>query len=188
MRLDLKTRLDLRVESQFLAYRKVGRYHGAAITTGGWGAQAFGANQLYGVPFHVPEDTSFDRIACEITVGVVGNARIGIYRDNGFVYPGALVLDSGAIDTSVVAVATIIINVTLRAGLYWLTWLADSNPTIRQVTQLYIISITGAADPTQQPGPIFQIAQAYGALPDPFPVGAGYIWSDSPGIFLRRSS
>lgn len=188
MRLDLKTRLDLRVEQQVRAYLSVGRYHAQNVLGAGWGTQAFAANYLYGVPLHIPEDMSFDRIASRITLQAVGAARMGIYKDNGFTYPGALALDSGAIDTNVLGDSIVAVNVTLRAGLYWLAWLSNATPTIVQITQNVIPAITGAADPSQTPGPIYLVAQAYGALPDPFPAGAGYSWADSPGIFLRRSA
>lgn len=188
MRLDLKTRLDERIESQFLAYRKVGRYHNAQIVAGAIGTNSFGANLLYATPFHLPEDMSFDKIATSISTQAVGNARMGIYRDNRFVYPGVLILDSGPIDTNVLGDAVVNINVTLSAGLYYLAWLANSNPTILNFVQEYIPSIIGANSPGETPGPIFQIALAYDALPNPFPAGSGYYWSFSPGICLRRSS
>jgi hypothetical protein len=79
---------------------KPGLYHGPA---GGLGASsaALTPNRLYVTPWDVPRPTAFDRIGSEVT-GAVASAllRWGVYADDGYGYPGALVFDTGTVDAS----------------------------------------------------------------------------------------
>jgi hypothetical protein len=58
-------------------------------------------NTLVAIPFLVPVAQIFDIITVNITtVGAGSSARVGIYKDNGSLYPGSLYFGSGSIDTS----------------------------------------------------------------------------------------
>ncbi|WP_052067993.1 hypothetical protein [Rhodococcoides fascians] len=108
--------------------------------------------------FYLDDDTTIDRIGTEVTTVAAGSTlRWVIYRDNNG-YPGALVLDTGAVGDSATAVGfqEATINQTLTAGRYWLGCIAQGgNPALRStqasiatpaagLTAAEVVSQTGA--------------------------------------------
>lgn len=154
--------------------------------TGGMGTTSFTADNLRAWPFMVGEDTSFDSIAIEITTGVAGNARIGIYEDNGLGYPGVLLVDSGNLDTSSAALKNAAITQTLKKHvLYWLVLVTSAAPTLR--TQLGTINILGL--PSTIGGTvtsIWAVSFTFAALPNPFSASATAT-TGNPPIFLKAA-
>lgn len=138
-------------------------------------ATAYSANVLYAVPFVACiRDITIDRIAIFVTVAdaVNPNVRLGIYNDGTNLYPGTLLNAGGVVDVSSTGVKAVTIDQALTKGsLYWLALLADGTPTIQYCSAAF--PITGMAPATfASIQEMWQISQAYGALPDPFPTGS----------------
>lgn len=87
-------------------------------TTGTQGSQ----NRLQVTPLFIGNSGTLDRIACEVTaVAASSTVRMGVYADNGAHYPGSLLVETTAIDTSTgVEVKQATIALTVATGLYWL--------------------------------------------------------------------
>jgi len=147
------------------------------------------ANNLYASPIFIPVTTAFDQIAINVTTAVAGNARLGIYEDNGRVYPGRLVIDAGEVATGTTGVKTISIAPTLKGGkLYWVAIAINNGSAIRSLAVGSLLASYLGLDSTL--GTAFAvgytISQTYGALPNPFPTGATIATAHSSGVFLRK--
>jgi len=156
------------------AIMRVGRYF---ADLGGYASandNCPGANKLAAQPFTVVRDITIDRIACATTVagGAGTHARLGIYLDDGGGYPGDLVLDAGEVDVENVAIKSITIDQALTKGLYWLCFIADVECRPRYKFWGHDVSPIGYTEHDYIAHLAWYKAQAYGALPDPFPSGA----------------
>ena len=168
-----------------LRYRRVGLYH-AGITASSLAPLATSANSLDLLPFYVPVAQSFDRIAINITTAAAGNARLGIYADDGTVYPGALILDAGVITTGTTGIRALTISHTLTPGLYWLARLQDATPSLQGLAPASMI-VLGSEDLSAALPTGYRLVRTYGdGFPVPFLVGATYITGSRPAVFLRR--
>jgi len=147
-------------------------------------------NTLWAIPFIVSKTTKFDVISFRVTtLSTAGNVRAGLYRDNGNCYPGALIFDTGSIDTSTgstsVSRDTTITSALqiLQPGLYWLAWETDSatgqyetyNGINQSMGMLGQDSGLGAANA----GYGYSVAHTFGALPDPYTT-TGTLLSTAP--------
>lgn len=141
---------------------------------------------LEAYPFIVPVSQTFDQMTVAVsTARPNGVARIGVYEDNGAVYPGDRVYGSPELDCTVVGYKNVSFTPSiLSPGLYWLVINSDGDANIsframdyNQTTPIQYYSILGK-DPANfvtVPQLFWRVAQAYGALPDPFPGGASGI-------------
>ena len=91
---DHKAALDAHTKNPLEVVR-IGDYYypwlAAAPTT-----RVLTANQLWAFVFQIPRAMTFDRIAIKVDTAVADmSARLGIYNDNGSLYPSSLVLDAG---------------------------------------------------------------------------------------------
>jgi len=181
-----------------LCHRRVGRYYSSdAVGTQTCGADTIPMDQIYGVPFVVPVSQDFDRIAIYAPAGTAnGVARLGIYEDGGDVYPGDLIVGTAELDLTDIGVKEAVIAETLTPGLYWLAIVSDgdSNVTINrhygEGRNCVLFPILGwKAGLVTAPGVCLYTAQAYGAMPDPFPAinGETEETSYAPAIYLRRA-
>lgn len=165
------------------------RWYTMPLEGDGLTAIAVIADTIGAIPFIVPKTITLDGIAINVTIGVaLTNVRLGIYADNGNVYPGALILDAGTVSSAVAGVQTIVINQQLnKNNLYWLVLLSDGIPTLRSAASPPSINILGFANtlPTTM-GVSYQVAFAYAPLPDPFPAGAAFL-SAAALVFVRLS-
>ena len=162
-------------------------YPGVALNTTG---SAVNADSLYATcPTLVARDMTFDRIAIKVvTAGAASTkARIGIYAVGTNMYPGALVLDAGEVAVDSTGVKAIVINQSLTKGLYYMAFISDGTP---QPAYTYNSrSPLGIREGEFAYGHhMWRVAQAYGALPDPFTAGGGLYMDASPTILLRPSS
>lgn len=181
----------------FLRFKKSGRYFGPFLTGGAVTTQSVAsANSLRAFPFFVPKTTLFDRIAIRVTTagtGTTPRARIGVYKDNGNIYPGQLVLDAGEVDVSSTGLKELTINLKLKGGkLYWLAF-------VGQDTASLVFAATPAADSfatflgfdNALSGSAFSgfaHVQTYGPLPVTFPFSSPVDWSlNVPLIALRKA-
>ncbi|MCZ7404307.1 MAG: hypothetical protein O8C67_05160 [Candidatus Methanoperedens sp.] len=172
-------------------YRKTGGssyYSGTIIDLPGTVSHGAGADEIDAVPIIFSRTTKVDRIAIDVTIacGAVcitagANIRLGLYKDNGNVYPGALIQDAGAVDISGTGIREIAINQTLTQGLYWLVSTYHTPavcavpPTVRQGTYLPILgNYVLGLDFGWPLGVYVKASIDYSAgLPNPFVAGAG---------------
>ena len=165
--------LDAHTRNLFQLIR-TGNYFAPAPLGAAGGGFGLDANRLFAIPFIVARNLTIDRLAIHVGTGVAGSARLGIYNDGTNLYPGTLLKDVGVVDvtTAGIKAATITGNLALTKGLYHLVALADVTPTVRDCSlswSPYGHSATEFA-PTAELGR-WEVAQTYGALPDPFPAG-----------------
>ncbi len=86
----------------------------------GAGASAGSLQRMTAAPLLVGVATVFDRIGCNVTVGVASSVyRLGIYADDKG-RPGALLRDAGTVDTATSGWKEIAFSQALSPGLYWL--------------------------------------------------------------------
>lgn len=157
---------------------------------------------LRAFPFVAPRGGTVDRLAVGVTTGAGagGVARWGIYQatSSSAIYPSALVVDAGEVDVTGNGVKAQTVSVTLTAGvLYWFVYLGGvSAATIRAINTAgcwpifgYSNAFSSAGAANIDSGVGLTVAQAYGALPDPFPAAATIITAGSiPAIGARFSA
>ena len=157
---------------------KSGKYYTHAGQYGS-NAMTIVASRIAAVPFKVYErPISIDRIAIYLTAATAGLARLGVYEDDGSIYPGNLVLDAGEIDISTTGAKALTISQQLSYDtLYWFVLLANASAsaTCRAVasdnsvlgfTETQLASFTGNSFG------YIKDTITYGPLPDPFPAAA----------------
>jgi len=132
-------------------------------------------NTLVAVPFILPRACRIDAIAFEVTTGGAAGsvARVGIYANkaNNNLEPGTLILDGGQHDTTGVGMKiTTFGSLPMAVGLYWLAMLAGvSAPSVRATPDIPQILGMGSSGLSAISNG-WEIGQAYGALPTPFPL------------------
>jgi len=133
------------------------------------------ADTLYAQPLPIPRAVTLDELAVQVTTGDVGmKARLGIYEDNGSVYPGDLVLDAGEVDVGSTGVKKTLITQALTKKLYWTVVISDGTPEMVRILRYW----TPIGTKETQLGQLYSHltrAQTYGVLPDPFPSGANLV-------------
>lgn len=185
---DKKTLKELANRTDIFKYRKIGSYYTSRLAGGALEDSLVPVNQLDALPFIVPTSQNFDRIAINVTTAVAGNGRLGIYADNGDVYPGALILDAGEVDTGTTGVKEIIISLNLQPGLYWLARVFNAQPYIKGLSSTSLITIVGIdASLSGNPAVGWRVDHTYDVLPDPFTAGGSMLFGGRPVVFLRRA-
>jgi hypothetical protein len=156
----------------------------SALTT----VQPF-SGRLRAFPFIPSKNITLDQIAFNVTTAQAGNARVGIYNDDGNLYPSSLVIDGGEQATGVVGVKVSVIEVPVLAGkLYWLAQLASVAVAVRGLQIGSCIPILGLDSLLgTTPGLGWDVAFNYGALPVDYPAGAVPWITAAPAIFVRGS-
>jgi hypothetical protein len=177
------------VDFSWMRHRKSGYYHNLPLVNSTT-TITFGNYILMAFAFHVPTQQTFDRIAIHVTTTTVsGKIGLGIYADNGDVYPSSLLLDAGTVDISSTGLKEIEINVTLEKGLYWLALLSVN------ISGTFYLGATAVANQFAPIGRSSPYAIAYNNyqfisfetdLPDPFPEGATISATAMP-IALRKA-
>lgn len=146
------------------------------------GTAAIVANVMYFVPFLIPGGV-FDRIGVEVTTGVAGAARLGLYTNSGG-NPASLILDCGTVDvTSNGIVEASFTALTLPNDWVWAAIVANAAPTLRSGGQ-GSQGLLGAAAPGTAAKGLSQ-SFTYGALPAS--AAASSISNAAPIVFLRKS-
>ncbi|MFH1662319.1 MAG: hypothetical protein ABH934_00100 [Chloroflexota bacterium] len=182
------TDLDTHTLNIWNQYR-IGQYIGFGGTTGS--GVAIAADTLYAMLFPVVRTMTFDRIATYIATLADGKTiRLGIYADDGNLYPGALALDAGTASVATTDTKAITIDKQLTKEFYWLVFISDGIPALYRGDALdrTMWTPTGlSATSLRYATAGWTKTQAFGALPDPFPSGGSleiYNWA----IALRPSS
>lgn len=139
---------------------------------------SFGTLRAY--PFAVPDVSTIDRLAFEVTTagGAGSRMRCGIYQATSEtnLYPNALIVDGGEFvsDTTGVKAATVS-NVLEPDVVYWAATLSGTSaPTCRTITAgMTGVRYLGAPSTLGVTiGKFITVALAYGALPATFTGGA----------------
>jgi len=153
-------------------------YYSADIRTSTTAASLIAESLVTAVPFWCRKTSSFDRIVCRQTVNGSAGAlhRMGIYEDDGSVYPGALLLDAGTVvaDAGGGVAKEITINQQLVGGqLYWLVRVTQGAAVTRP--NIFVAATPGSvpafiATPTSgnSQGSGFTESGVSGALPASF--------------------
>lgn len=173
------------------------RYHGSSIVPGlsSISTTTLATGSLKASPIYVGKNRTVDRIQAEVTTfGASSKLRLGIYADDGTGYPGALVVDSGEIDAGSNGVKNVTIAASLSPGLYWLACLGGTaNCTYRAESSTCFFGPVFGFDQAMSSvvrQPYWVVAQAYGALPNPF-TASGTVNTTStniPLILIRYSA
>lgn len=160
------------------SYRRTGNYYTTPVA-GTQDNLTTVATKLGASPFVVTRTISIDRIAIEVTTLALATVvRLGIYNDDGSVFPGSLLLDAGTVDTSTAGLKTITISQTLSPGLYWLAAATGAtSPELRAVTTnvsvIFGFNADGTGDLQQDQRSWYKFGTDYtGGLPDPFSADA----------------
>lgn len=114
-----------------------GRYYFGHMTGGNTGGATFDTTRpVFGL-FIARRAVTLDRIGISVTTAAASTvARLGIYRDDGTGFPGALLLDAGEVDVSTTGGKEIIISQAITPGAYWLTMMTNgSTVTIESMPQ-----------------------------------------------------
>ncbi|MFZ0184823.1 MAG: hypothetical protein WBV92_05255 [Nitrosotalea sp.] len=135
-------------------------------------------------PWVVPHTLTINEIQAEISTAAnptTTTCHIGIYRDNGNVYPQTLVTgsDVGTFTTTAsVKTLTFGTPITLTKGLYWEAWTcgtaATTQPTFRANTVDAIPPVLGYVNTMGAKGfgTAYTVSYTYGSLPVTYPSGA----------------
>jgi len=184
--------LQLPKSDKSIARFKLGgatRYFSAA-----WGATAgttlaLTADRLYAIPFFCPQTFVMGQIDINVTTLSAGNARMGIYEDNGKCNPGKLLLDAGEVSTGSNGVKGITVTKKLRGGkLYWLALVASATPTIRASAVGSNLTTFFGLDSTLGTawGTFLYKSFTYAALPNPFGDTITIATGSMPAVFMRK--
>lgn len=132
------------------------------------------ANTLYAMPFFVARPETVDELSINVNTLAAGkNVRIGIYKSNGTnLSPGDRVVDAGVVSVNTTGLKTItgISQAITVPGLYYVVIVSDGIPALRggNLTFSPLGNLTATGYDLYHR---WQVAQAYGALPDPFTGG-----------------
>ena len=158
---------------------RAGRYYGGLSTGISLGNVTPAQDTLWAIPILIPEDNTYDTIAISLE-GTSGSSvvRLGIYDDDGDLYPDNLIVDAGETSTATgegLGMKTKTISEALTAGLYWLVYLAGSGtPVVRGFSSRGLLPILGGSNiaPATTNGCAWTVSYSYAALPATFPGSA----------------
>jgi hypothetical protein len=150
---------------------ETGKYMRPMLASGDMTASmALTAGRLYTVMWPLARGVRCDRFAVYVNDAAAGKVcRLGLYRDNGSYYPGALLLDGGEVDVSTTGTKEVEVSIELDAGMYWIACLSDGAPGVRYTYQG--LGLKGSSSVPRFSYAGYRKDIGYGALPDPFPAG-----------------
>lgn len=154
-------------------------------------ARSPSVNRLYAMPFFVSQPCTLVQLAVNVTTaGASSGVRVGVYRSaaENDIYPGALLVESGEMDTSSTGVKTSTVNQALTPNRWhWYAFLCKASAPA--VTGVSTYSSGMGVDTAFAYANNLYVAQTYGALPSTFP--ANPTWNTSatfPVVALKISS
>jgi hypothetical protein len=159
---------------------RTNNYYLAATVLPGAGASAIAINTIYYQPIAI--SGTINRIGIEVTTGVAGAARLGLYSNNNGI-PGTLILDAGTVDvTSIALVEATISDMVLRGEWMWMALVSNAAATCR-TGAIGLSMVAGSSTPSAGVRG-YSGTFAYAALPTAAPAITG-ISSVVPAIWLR---
>lgn len=138
------------------------------------------ANSLYAICFYARTSAVMAKVGLAVQGADATHPGIhlGVYADNGSLYPGALLADDNTASaaTSQNAAFTAAINVSVTGGkVYWLAVLFEGTPVITRAylaaDSFAVLGQTTSDLTLQNEWAGYRVAQSYGALPSTFPGG-----------------
>jgi hypothetical protein len=159
---------------------RVNNYYMSSVVLPSATTATMTANSIYYQPISVVG--TINRIGIEVTTGVAGAARLGLYTNNNG-SPGTLILDCGTVDvTNIALVEATISDMVLRGEWMWMAAVSNVAPACRCGTATNSM-VAGALSPSS--GIRSYVGSlVYAALPTTAPTIVG-ISSVSPAIWLR---
>lgn len=138
---------------------------------------------IYAMPFYMPNlPNVIDELAFNVsgTAEAGKSARVGIYEDNGSVYPGRLLFDVGEASVASTGLKKFSVDESIPRGLVWIVMTADSSTPSPPGALYESYSNTDAGawvilgqDSTDlSPYVAWRVNSAYGPLPAVYPAGA----------------
>lgn len=132
--------------------------------------------KLVATPIWLPESVTIDRIGVNVTVGGTVGAviRFGLYRDSGYGYPGALLVDAGTVAATTSGDKEASLSQAIdTAGLYWMVCAAQGTPAtpaqVRIATSLPSpLQTSFTTSPSASVVGGYSVAGVTAALPTPF--------------------
>ncbi len=161
------------------------------------GSTYVGGDLISALPYFTGRGGTLDRIACNVTSAGDGTSkiRLGIYgiTSDTNLYPNALLVDSGELDSSTTGVKSATINLSLpKNSMVWLAVhakVSTPQPNARGIPGDIMNPLgydnTLGADPKQV---LEKTGVSFGALPDPFPASAARWTFSYPLAFVRYSA
>ncbi len=186
-------KLDINIPPGVFFFRRVSTnpefWYSNEITATGHTDLSISAGVLYATPYICGRNRNVTKISINVRTAGAANtkARVGIYEDDGDMYPGNLLLDAGEVDVATTGVKTINISQPLIAGkLYWLAVISNGTPSIRGNTgsAAFCIGINTALMATIG---FYNASQSYGTLPSAYPPGNNGASGTTPLIALKLS-
>lgn len=168
-----------------------------SCTIGPWPtltSESMTGNTIHASPFYLPQLPNLvNRMAFAVTQAEAGkNVRLGIYDDNGKMYPGRLLKDVGTVSVAATGGKALSVDMSLSRGLKWLTLLTDASILkVRGVGWSVTSSPAGAwailgaflSDLREPMCGWWKTGFTYGAMPNPFP-SDGIEGDTEPCLFL----
>lgn len=116
------------------------RYFFTAGPSNGTTSSSVANNSLRVVPWLVTASVTVVRLGIEVTAAGQASStfRLGIYSDNGFCRPGALLVEAGSLATDAIGTPEATLSQALTPGLYWVggaqQGAGSSLPTLRTLS------------------------------------------------------
>ena len=159
-----------------IPFAKKGNYYRAGNSTG-YSTRASNLNRMYSQVMCFSEEITIDRLAIYVsTAGAAGSvARMGLYADDGALYPGQLIYGSGEINTTATGQKTAVPPspiVIAKATPFWTCFLCGTAaPTLKcsNITCRPALGTDNIGGGGSSNG--FYANKAYGALPATHPAG-----------------
>ncbi len=143
------------------------------------------ANRLYAVPFVVSVPIDIDAIAAHVSTAAAGKLwRLGIYKDNGNCYPGALAGDSGPQSVAATGYFSYPLTAHLDPSLYFLVVISDGTPSMNIFGGYCMLNVLGYNLSNLTPFTYLYHAQAFGPLPALFPAASPTLVQSNGGPFI----
>ena len=167
-----KAELDAHTRNLYSELR-TGQYFVPFPVKGGSYIKTLTAFSCHAYPFPVPRDLTIDRLSIQVRTADTGKkVRFGIYKDDGNIYPGDLLLDAGEVDAGTLEVKAVIVDQALSKGLYWFALISDGTPALR-ITETAYAPMGISLDELAKIYTYWYKTLTFSPLPDHFPAGAG---------------
>lgn len=178
------------VEHSLFYYRRPTKEHTSCILAPSYTNVSGMIQNIYAIPFIVGRKATYGLISLYVAAAIaLGKARLGIYKDNGKSYPSKLMLDAGEVDTDTTGIKSLIIDLTLKPNLYFLSVLLKLGQQFRAFSNLYALSILGADTVVGSPNLMYRAYIGdYVPLLDPYPQGAFAVLTSPFALFLSTVS
>jgi len=140
-------------------------------------------------PLIVPKNVVVDQIGIRvITPGTATLCRLGIYGDNGNVFPRRLILDAGTVDVRTAGLCLQNVSQKLTPGLHYVGAVLNGTSSVITAHYNYHVNVLGYNATSYNQG-YSRIDAPFpftnGPLPDPFPASGNYLCGPIFLVFVR---